>query len=261
MILLISESKVHLLENALKDYYPSSYYSNMQIVGDVAIVSIANVLAKYGWGINPIDVIANIQAAIENTNVNAIMLYVDSPGGEAVGIEELANAVYDSEKPIVVFAQNMESAAIWIGSQADFIIAFNEGQKTIGSIGAMMVHSDLTKYYSEMGIKKTIIRAPESVDKNKMNPYEPLTAELRGEQEMSLSDLVSNHFIPAIKKGRGKKIKMQGDEPFTGKSYTASEAKDFGLIDKIGTLQDAYAKAIELGAKYKEFSSSKFYNV
>lgn len=249
MIWLLPDSKIDKIFTI--DFMPSRYWtSELEIVNRTAIITIADVIARNGWGVEPRQIKSNIQSAIDIPTVHSIILYIDSPGGEVAGIEDLANFIYESPKPIVVYAEEMYSGAMWLGSQADYVVAQNLGVDNIGSIGAMLVHTEYSNYYKNEGIKRTIIRAPESKDKNLLNPIEPLTKDIRATIEQELSSLMQNHFIPAVQRGRGKKIKMQGDEPFTGLTYNALEALSFGLIDKIGSLEDAYEKAVELGNQY-----------
>ncbi len=82
--------------------------------------------------------------AASNPNIAAIVLQIDSPGGEVSGTQQLADVIKSVQKPVVAFVDGMmASAALWIGSAADEIIA-STPQDIIGSIGTMMSFGDMT---------------------------------------------------------------------------------------------------------------------
>ena len=111
------------------------------VVDGVGIVPIVGVIGK---GLSPLekmmgavdvnDVSAAIDAFASNPEVEKVALQISSPGGTVTGVEELANKVRNLEKPTLAYTDSeMASAAYWIGSAADRVVA--SPSSTVGSIG------------------------------------------------------------------------------------------------------------------------------
>jgi ClpP class serine protease len=86
------------------------------------------------------DFTANLRAAQANPAVSRIVLDVDSPGGSTTGIEEAANLVRNSRKPVEAFGPSIHSAAYWIASAARKVHGMRSG--SYGSIGTVAIVSD-----------------------------------------------------------------------------------------------------------------------
>lgn len=184
-----------------------------------------------------------LNKAIQNPNINSIVLVMDSPGGTVDGTMDLATLVKNSTKPVVCFVDGlMASAGYWIGSGASEIIANNE-TATIGSIGTMISFADMQAMWEKEGVKFHYITADASVDKNKdfiearKGNYDLLKAKLN-----SINDL----FLASVKENRTDKLNIQKENVLTGKNYLASEALSNGLIDAINTFEYAVQRAQSL---------------
>jgi len=90
-----------------------------------------------------------------------------------------------------------------------------------------------------------IIRAPQSIDKAKINAFEPLT---KDQEKEILADLqkITEDFKSTIEAGRGDRLDTGKEDIFTGRMYPAEAAMAMGMIDAIGTRQDAIDRAGEL---------------
>ena len=116
-------------------------------------------MASIGVAINDADM---------NPNIDGICLSIDSPGGTVDGTAALADIVKSTQKPIVAFVDGlMASAALWIGSSTDHIVASNDFAQ-IGSVGVLVSFSDIQPAYEKLGIKFHTITAPQSTEKVKM---------------------------------------------------------------------------------------------
>lgn len=128
--------------------------------GDVGVIEILDVLAKRdSWlgrllGFTAYERIAlDLQAALDDASLKSIALYIDSPGGEASGCDELAAAIYAArgKKPITAYVSGMAcSAAYWIASAADKIVVSDLA--AVGSIGVAMSVRDSSKRDAARGI-------------------------------------------------------------------------------------------------------------
>ena len=118
------------------------------------------------------------QALVDDPEVSAIVLDVDSPGGEAIGASAVSDLIYNArgKKPIVAVANSlMASAAYYIASAADEVVARVDSE--IGSIGTYMVHTDRSEANAKAGITTTVIKAGKY--KAEATPLAPLSDDAR----------------------------------------------------------------------------------
>jgi ClpP class serine protease len=179
---------------------------------------------------------------------DGILLVIDSPGGQVSGTDTFAKIIANSKVPVLAFVDDgtMASAAYWLGSQAAEIWSSNP-HNTVGSIGVMATFADMTRYWESIGVKIHEIYSTLSPQKNAdfaealRGNYEPL--------QKNMLDKIALDFHAAVKQGRGKKI---NPDALKGASYSADVALEMGLIDKIGSEQEAItrlAQLIEAGKK------------
>jgi len=153
------------LPMALVDASESASRVGYTVQQGVAIVPVVGTILKRGRGLQAlsgvrttIDIQADIQHALDNQEVSAIVLDIDSPGGTVDGTKQLADFVRSASavKPVVTYGNGViASAAYWIGSQANAVVAFDTTQ--VGSIGTVLMHQDWSAYETKFGIKTTFI--------------------------------------------------------------------------------------------------------
>ena len=254
-VLNFSERKHHQgVFDTSSDGLPTMTYFASQSAGNkeakfVAVLPIHGPISKNGdWcSYGTKDYINWLKQANKDPNVDAIVLDVDSPGGTVDGTEELANEIRNSKKPVVSFVDGLAaSAAYWSASQSSYIISNSAVSSWIGSIGTFITHIDYAKALDKEGVKVTLIAADKSTEKTLGNPYEPISDEAVKMYKEELNN-INDFFISQVKQGRSKKL--TSDEVFTGRVYNGEKALGYGLIDKIGTLQDAIDKAALLAVE------------
>jgi signal peptide peptidase SppA len=213
----------------------------MQIAGGVAMIPIvgvlqpkSNLITAYFGGTSTSQVESDVRRALADSQVRSIVLLIDSPGGSAMGNEEVARTIYGARgvKPITAFVRGMAaSAAYYIASAADKIIA--SPSSLIGSIGTILLHTDGSKYYADWGLKVTPIT--QGKHKADGNSFEPLTDQSRS----TLQEFVDAHgdmFVNAVARHRSVTPKVVRDQYGQGKVFLADEALRRGMIDAIGSL-------------------------
>ncbi len=187
--------------------------------------------------------------AAADANAAAILIEVNSPGGAVDLVAETAERVYKARKPgrpIVAHANTgMHSAAYWIGSAADEIVATQTGM--VGSIGVFGMHRDLTAAMEKAGIKQTVIKS----GPRKAEGVIGLTEEALAHQQAQ-ADAMYDLFVSAVAKHRGvPKSKVRADPEADagklaslggGRSYNAKDALKMGLIDRIATFEQTAAR-------------------
>lgn len=188
-----------------------------------------------------------IGRANASSKVHGIVLLMDSPGGTVDGTPEFGMTVRDSKKPIGVFGDRMvASAALWVASQAKVIVGNKNNPTEFGSIGTLMMMENYQNVIEAGRLPKMeIIRAPQSVDKAKLNYLEEMPDDVRSELMTDLRGITET-FISTVKSGRGAKLNTKLEGLFTGKMFDVYTANQHGLIDATGTLQTAVNKVAEL---------------
>jgi len=215
--------------------------SKMQIVGDTAVIPITgvlvprpNVITRYYGGTATEQIEADFRAALSNEQVKRIQFFVDSPGGSAIGNEEVARTIYAGRgaKRIESIIRGIcASAAYYIASAADEIIA--SPSSMVGSIGTILMHVEISKAWEECGPKRTVIKHGEN--KGDGNMVEPLSAKAKGNLQ-ALVDGYGTQFVAAVAKHRGTSAKAVMDDFGQGRVFVAEEAKRRGLVDRVQTL-------------------------
>ena len=104
------------------------------------------------------DIAATLDAMKSDPMVKRVALQISSPGGTVTGVEETANQVRNMGKPTMAYTDSeMASAAYWIGSAADRVVA--APSSTVGSVGVYMNLVDLSKAYEMAGAKTVMIKS------------------------------------------------------------------------------------------------------
>jgi protease IV len=189
--------------------------------------------------------------ADENPKVKAHILEIDSPGGAVDGTPEFASTVASLQKPVVAYIDNMAaSAAYWIAAQADHIITNKNNYTQVGSIGTLAMLMNQGEYLKKEGIKVQVMRADQSKDKALLNSVEEWPEEALAELQQELN-AITDDFVEAVKSGRNGKLMTWTENIFTGKMYDQKRALSLGMIDQIGTIEDAIRMAATYYKKKK----------
>jgi len=209
--------------------------SNPAISKNISVIPIEGSLMKSDYcGAPGMQTIANrIKLADESPQVDGIILKVDSPGGTVDGTQELGDVVKNVSKPIVSFADGlMASAAYWVGSSADMVIA-KDNTTEVGSIGVVMSFVDYDEYYAKEGIKTHTVFADQSSEKWK---------EIEDASKGDYSTLKEWTLNPLAKEFQDTVLSNRPDvkdKALHGRVFLAKDAKKMGLIDKIGNFEIA----------------------
>lgn len=173
---------------------------------------------------------------VKDPEIGAIVLDVDSPGGQVTGVEELSRKIYEArgKKPIVAVANHtMASAAYWIGTAADEVVITPSGD--VGSIGAFAAHWDESKALEMEGLKLTLIS--EGKYKIEGNPYEPLSEEAHSAIRGMVREAY-DMFVKAVARNRGKPVDEVRNGFGEGRVVGARQSIELGMADRIGTMEE-----------------------
>jgi len=174
--------------------------------------------------------------------IKAIVVRIDSPGGAVAPTQEIFDELQKTgkKKPLIASMGSMAtSGGYYVASACEKIIA-NPGTLT-GSIGVIMQLSNVEELMKKVGVKGYNIKS--GVNKDIGSPFQPLSPEGK-EILQSLVDNVHSQFVSAVAKGRGMN-EAQVRKLADGRVFSGAQAKELGLVDQFGTLDDA----IEFAAK------------
>lgn len=221
----------------------------------VAVIPVVGAIANRGMSMatGAMNVGRQIDRAVADARVSAIVLDVESPGGTVGGVPELASKIFRARerKPVVAVANDlMASAAYWIGSAASEVVATPSAD--IGSIGVFTVHEDWTQWLENEGIKITEISAGKF--KTEGAPWKPLGEDARVFLDARVQE-VYEQFTADVARFRsgplGRSLTAeQVQKGFgEGRVLSAEEAVKEGLADRIATLDDVVAELLDKDAR------------
>ena len=188
----------------------------------------------------------DVTAALNDKAVKAILLDIDSPGGEAGGVFDLADKIFASRKVKPIWAVANEdafSAAYAIAAAAEKIYLPRTGG--VGSIGVIAMHLDQSQAEADAGLSYTAIYAGDH--KNDLSPHEPLSDPARAQLQAEV-DRVYGLFTSTVASMRG--LTVEAVKATEAGLYFGDQSVEAGLADKRGTFDDA------LSALSKKLSSS-----
>jgi protease-4 len=181
-------------------------------------------------------IVAAAKAAFEDEGARGVVLLINSPGGSPVqaGIinDELRRLKAQYKKPLyAVVEESCASAAYYIAVSADRI--FVDKASIVGSIGVLMEGFGFVGTMEKLGVERRLLTAGEN--KGFLDPFSPQTERHRAHAQQML-DVVHRQFIDVVKTGRGKRLKADTPELFSGLFWTGQQAVELGLADQLGNL-------------------------
>lgn len=208
--------------------------------GNVAVIAIHGPISASdatklsGKAATADNIIELVKKAEDSSAVKAILLDINSPGGTAVGSAEIAEAIKNAKKPTVaVIREYGASGAYWIATAADHVIA-NRASIT-GSIGVIASSLEFGEFIEEYNISYRRMVAGRLKDIG--TPYRSMTDEENMLFQQSLDEL---HAIFKEEVAANRNLPMEKvDELATGMFYTGEQALALGLVDQLGTKEEA----------------------
>ena len=189
------------------------------------------------------NIIDEIKEYAKDRSIKAIVLRIDSPGGAVAPSQEIYEEVRKTaakKKVVVSMGSIAASGGYYIASAATRIIA-NPGTLT-GSIGVIMEIPNVEGLMNKIGLKTEIIKSGKNKDMG--TPFRTMKPEERKILQ-GVMDNVHEQFIRAVAKGR--KMKVEDVRTIAdGRVFTGEQALKNGLVDQLGTLEDAIRTAAKL---------------
>lgn len=206
----------------------------------VAVITVDGTIGEDGGANSPEGFSSLLNEAENDDSIVGVVLRVNSGGGSAAAGEEMATAAANFSKPLVVSTKTTNaSAAYMISSQADWIYA--NASSSVGSIGSLIQVYDYSGLLDMLGIDVTDITSSEGKDSSSGN--RALTEEEKAHYQ-DMVDQTNTLFINTVATGRGM-TESDVRALATGMVFTGQDCVENGLIDEIGTFEDACNKTAE----------------
>ena len=224
----------------------------------VAVIPIIGTLTQRGDVIDSVetrstsDVADEVAAAAAEPKVDAIVLEVDSPGGEVYGVPEAFAVIQAARKmkPVVAHANSVAaSAGFYLAAAADELWVTPSGE--VGSVGVYALHINAAKALEDMGEEWEFVEADDSPYKTEGAPTGPLTEEARGQIKKAVNRYMAM-FVRDLAKGRGVTIHHVQQKFGKGRMLGPQEAVEVKMADQVGTLGQAIRRAAELGVERRK---------
>jgi len=186
-----------------------------------------------------------LEQAREDENVRAVVLEIDSPGGEVTASDVIYDAVVKTRarKPVVVYMDSLAaSGGYYVACGGKYLIA-NETTIT-GSIGVIIQTLNYEQLFNKVGLASVVFKSGKF--KDMLNGARPITPE---EREYVQGFVMSTYdkFLGIVAKERNLPADGLRNTIADGRILSGRDARDNKLIDGLGHIEDAFRKAKELG--------------
>lgn len=232
-------------------WWPGGSSSRRAVAGrQIAVITIDGPISggsSSGWLETTVaarDVVEQLRKAREDAAVRAVVIRMNTPGGSAAASQEVAEAirrVRAAGKPVVVSIGDLgASGGYWIAATANRIVA-NPASLT-GSIGVIMELTHYEELYEKLGV---------DVETIKSGPYKDIGSTTRpptdAERQIlqSMVNDIFQQFVDVVAEGR----RLRREEVLQladGRLFTGRQAMEVGLVDELGTFEDATDLAASL---------------
>ncbi len=213
----------------------------LSVQGGIGVVSVRGPLTnrdsfwnRYFGVTSYADIRRALVAAASRSDIQGILLDIDSGGGAVSGVadtSDLIKAIDKDVKPVWAFADGtMASAAYWIGSSARKV--FSSKTSLVGSIGVIVTHMEYSKALKEAGVGVTVMRAGEY--KALVNSVEPLS-DTAARQMQDQLNAAYGIFIEHVADARGTTVNLADQRMGQGREFFGEQAHAAGLVDGIST--------------------------
>jgi protease-4 len=216
----------------------------------IALIDISGVLMNaradglFSDGEHPVSLtVEQLDKAAHDDRVKAIVLRINSPGGSVTASDSLYQEIRKfrekTGKPVVAYFQDVAaSGAYFLACASDEIIA--QRTSVTGSIGVIMLMMNLKGTLEYIGVKTDAITSGPMKDAG--SPFRTMSPEERALFQRMVDDFYTQ-FVEAVDAGRPDLTRQQVLTIADGRVYTAYQAMDVGLVDRIGSMDDAIEAA------------------
>lgn len=246
-----------------KEPLREAYYSGTRnTTNKIALIYIDGIIMNANYSswrnmTNADDICDELNKVAINKSIKAVILYIDSPGGEITATDKIyhfINKVKAANKPVIALLDSVAaSGGYYIASNANFIIA--NRLTTTGSIGVIVDAYNFYNLLTKIGVKNEVYKSKEL--KDILNPARERTEK----EKLVIQNIVNesyDEFVKVVSEGRithNNKLTPQyikNSEIGDGRIFSGAQATKLGLVDKLGYFEDAEQKATQLASLQKD---------
>lgn len=242
--------------------FNTGFTSNNPPAGSFSVLRVEGTLSASDASYNHAATLEHIKLLGEDEGNAGILLYLNTPGGGVYESDELYRALEsykeDTGRPVYAYmAATCASGGYYVCMAADNLTA--NYNTTTGSIGVYIALTDTSGLYEKIGVKTVLIRSGEN--KGVGTEGVEITPEQQAVYQSSVDESYQR-FISLVMDGRGLD-EARARELSDGRTYTASQALENGLVDELGDWDSALAAFEELTgatAFHPNFSNSSAFS-
>lgn len=257
MLFVVSMDKIEEMPGA-------AHYQKKTFLGkgenDILMISVKGVISSEkflteGW-VTPEQFQTRLLQAGKDPSIKAVILNINSPGGSVTATDKIHRALLQFrekyKKPIVAYFDSVAaSGGYYLASACEQIIS--HPTCITGSIGVIMSYLQMQDLLeNKLGIKQMVVKSGAHKD---IGSFSRPTTEEEKKILQGIVDEMYERFLTVVQEGRPKLKELKREELLTiadGRIYTGKEAKELGLVDKVGYFEDAIEVACELGRIMKD---------
>ena len=206
-------------------------------------IAVIEMHGAIGTAIREPDYTRLLERVRDNRKVGALVLDIDSPGGSATASDILYENVrrVAERKPVVAYVRGLgASGGYYIACGASHIMASRAA--LVGSIGVIYLRPILQQLFGKVGVEFSVFKGGRLKD---MSGFWRMPTDEEADKFQGLISEMYDLFVSVVSESR-KLTDEQTRELATGELYTAAQARELGLIDRTGGLDDAIAEAVRL---------------
>lgn len=178
-----------------------------------------------------------LKRAFATPGAKAVALVINSPGGSAVQSSLIARRIRqlarERDLPVIAFVEDVAaSGGYWLACAADEIYA--DPNSIVGSIGVISSSFGLEDFIARHGIQRRVYAA--GAHKGMLDPFLPENADDVARLKSMQAEIHEN-FKAEVRARRGRKLKGEESELFSGAFWTGARARELGLVDGLGDLR------------------------
>ena len=220
--------------NMLAAYFDAGVGMTGDAIGRVDIVG--SLSYRSWWAGLPTKAVRRGIDGLVGRGAKAIVLNIDSPGGQVTGTAELATHIAALPVPTVALVDGMAaSAAYYLACACDEVVSIPSG--VAGSIGVVAMHIDASKFFADWGLNITLVTAGEG--KADFSDTSPLSEAAQARLQATVDEAYTS-FVGFVAKRRNKR-EATIREKWGAHTYGAETAVELGLVDRVGSLESVYA--------------------
>ena len=234
-----------------------SFFKKKKIIAHIKLNGVIGNVGKFKQGIDFDSQEAIIKKAFSLKKALAVAITINSPGGSPVQshliykfIRQLAKK---NKKKVIVFAEDVAaSGGYLIACAGDEIYA--NSSSIIGSIGVIYSSFGFTEFIKKVGVERRVHTAGKN--KSTLDPFlEEKDEDIKRLKNIQLD--LHKDFINVVEESRGSKLNKSDIELFSGEFWSGSKAKELGLIDNLGNVNEILKEKFGEDVIIKKFEKSK----